>query len=93
MRIAGVDVGKVEGLKIEGDHVVMKFNVGSQSFGTESRLAVKTDTILGKKVLEIEARGYQTLRPGPRCRWAKHNALPDLRRVLRRHQGRPGLEH
>ncbi len=64
VRIAGVDVGKVEGLKIDGDHIVVQFNAGTAQFGTESRLAVKTDTILGKKVLELEARGNQPLRPG-----------------------------
>src|SRR6202161_3828779 len=64
VRIAGVDVGQVEAIKIEGDHVVMKFSTGSDTIGTESRLAIKTDTILGKKVLEIEPRGTQTLRPG-----------------------------
>src|SRR6201993_4229327 len=64
VRIAGVDVGQVEGIKIDGDHVVMKFSTGSNTIGTESRLAIKTDTILGKKVLEIEPRGTQTLRPG-----------------------------
>lgn len=64
VRIAGVDVGKVEGLKIDGDHIVVQFNAGTATFGTESRIAVKTDTILGKKVLELEARGNQPLRPG-----------------------------
>jgi phospholipid/cholesterol/gamma-HCH transport system substrate-binding protein len=64
VRITGVAVGKVEGLKIDGDHVVIKFSIGGNTIGTESRLAVKTDTILGKKVLEIEPRGTQMLRPG-----------------------------
>jgi phospholipid/cholesterol/gamma-HCH transport system substrate-binding protein len=64
VRIAGVDVGQVEAIKIDGDHVVMKFSTGTETIGTESRLAIKTDTILGKKVLEIEPRGTQTLRPG-----------------------------
>src|ERR1700759_1738792 len=64
VRIAGVDVGQVEAINIDGDHVVMKFSTGSETIGTESRLAIKTDTILGKKVLEIEPRGTQTLRPG-----------------------------
>src|ERR1700760_1351007 len=64
VRIAGVDVGQVEAIKIDGDHVVMKFSTGSDTIGTESRLAIKTDTILGKKVLEIEPRGTTTLRPG-----------------------------
>jgi phospholipid/cholesterol/gamma-HCH transport system substrate-binding protein len=64
VRIAGMDVGRVEGAKIEGDHIVVKFSIGTQTIGTESRLAIKTDTILGKKILEIEARGNEPLRPG-----------------------------
>jgi phospholipid/cholesterol/gamma-HCH transport system substrate-binding protein len=63
VRIAGLDVGTVEALKIAGDHIVIKFSTGRNTIGTESRLAIKTDTILGKKVLEIEPRGTQTLRP------------------------------
>ena len=64
VRITGVDVGKVEALTIDGDHVMIKFTIGANTIGTESRLAIKTDTILGKKALEIEPRGTQTLRPG-----------------------------
>src|SRR6201993_941480 len=64
VRIAGMDVGKIEGLGIDGDHIKVQFNMGSATIGTESRMAIRTDTILGKKVLEIEARGAQTLRPG-----------------------------
>src|ERR1700744_5151104 len=63
VRIAGLTVGQVQDIKIDGDHVVMKFSTGSNTIGTESRLAIKTDTILGKKVLEIDPRGAQTLRP------------------------------
>src|ERR1700757_688943 len=64
VRISGVNVGTVQALDIDGDHVVIKFSMGSETSGAESRLAIRTDTILGKKVLEIEARGAQTLRPG-----------------------------
>ena len=53
----------VEAMEIDGDHVVMGFSTGGNTIGTESRLAINTDTILGKKVLEIEPRGAQTLRP------------------------------
>lgn len=63
VRITGVDVGKVESLKIDGDHVLVGFGTGANPIGTESRLAVRTDTILGRKVLEIEPRGAQQLRP------------------------------
>jgi phospholipid/cholesterol/gamma-HCH transport system substrate-binding protein len=63
VRISGVEVGAVQGLEIDGDHVVIKFSIGSNTIGTESRLAIRTDTVLGKKVLEIEPRGTQILRP------------------------------
>ncbi|MBV8787021.1 MAG: MCE family protein, partial [Mycobacterium sp.] len=64
VRIAGMDVGKVEGLKIDGDHILLKFSIGTNTIGTESRLAIKTDTILGKKILDVEALGTKPLRPG-----------------------------
>jgi phospholipid/cholesterol/gamma-HCH transport system substrate-binding protein len=64
VRILGMDVGTVQDLKIDGDHVVMKFSTGTRTIGTESRLAIRTDTLLGKKVLEIEPRGTLPLRPG-----------------------------
>jgi phospholipid/cholesterol/gamma-HCH transport system substrate-binding protein len=64
VRIAGTDVGSVEDVAIDGDHIVMKFSIGTNTIGTESRLMIRTDTILGKKVLEIEPRGNQPLRPG-----------------------------
>ncbi len=64
VRITGVNVGIVQALDIDGDHVVIKFTIGGNTIGTESWLAIKTDTILGKKVLEIEPRGTRTLRPG-----------------------------
>jgi phospholipid/cholesterol/gamma-HCH transport system substrate-binding protein len=64
VRITGVNVGAVQAIDIGGDHVVIKFTIGSNTIGTESRLAIKTDTLLGKKVLEIEPRGSKTLRPG-----------------------------
>jgi phospholipid/cholesterol/gamma-HCH transport system substrate-binding protein len=64
VRIAGLNVGKVEDLKIDGDHISIKFSIGTNTIGTESRLAIRTDTLLGRKVLEIETRGNQSLQPG-----------------------------
>ncbi len=64
VRISGVKVGKVEGFDIDGDHVVIKFSIGGNTIGTESRIAIKTDTLLGKKVLEIEPRGSRRLQAG-----------------------------
>jgi phospholipid/cholesterol/gamma-HCH transport system substrate-binding protein len=66
VRIAGVDVGVIQAVKIDGDHVVIQFTTGGKPIGSESRLAIRTDTILGKKVLEVEPRGTQMLRPNAR---------------------------
>src|ERR1700720_4000870 len=63
VRIAGVDVGKVGSMEIDGDKVKIGYSLDGTQIGTESRAAIKTDTILGKKELEIEPRGTQTLRP------------------------------
>jgi phospholipid/cholesterol/gamma-HCH transport system substrate-binding protein len=63
VRIAGVDVGTVQSLAIDGDHVQMGFSLNGNQIGTDSRLAIRTDTILGKKVLEVEPRGTKTLEP------------------------------
>jgi phospholipid/cholesterol/gamma-HCH transport system substrate-binding protein len=64
VRVLGMDVGTVQDIKIDGNHVVMKFTTGTRTIGSESRLAIRTDTLLGKKVLEIEPRGSRPLRPG-----------------------------
>ncbi len=64
VRIAGMTVGDVQALQIDGDRVLIKFTTGTNTFGTASRVAVKTDTILGRKVLEVEPRGTRRLRPG-----------------------------
>jgi phospholipid/cholesterol/gamma-HCH transport system substrate-binding protein len=57
VRIDGMDAGRVESLNIERNHILVGFTVGSNTIGTASTLAIRTDTILGKKVLEIHAHG------------------------------------
>lgn len=64
VRITGMDVGAVQEIKIATGRVVVRFTTGAATIGTRSRLAIQTDTILGRKVLEIEPRGTDTLRPG-----------------------------
>jgi phospholipid/cholesterol/gamma-HCH transport system substrate-binding protein len=63
VRITGMDVGHVQEIKIATGHVVVRFTLGHNTIGNESRLAVHTDTILGRKVLDIEPRGGEPLRP------------------------------
>lgn len=61
VRIAGVDVGEVMSTEIEGDKVVVGFTLGGTQIGADSRAAIRTDTILGRKNIEIEPRGSTAL--------------------------------
>jgi phospholipid/cholesterol/gamma-HCH transport system substrate-binding protein len=62
VRIAGVDVGEVRSFDIEGDKVKIGYSLGGVQIGTDSRAAIRTDTILGRKNLEIEPRGTKALK-------------------------------
>ncbi|HEY7053456.1 MAG TPA: MCE family protein [Mycobacterium sp.] len=62
VRVAGVDVGVVRSTKIEGDHIVVGFTLPGMQVGEDSRASIRTDTILGRKNVEIEPRGAQVLR-------------------------------
>lgn len=62
VRIAGVDVGEVRSMAIDGDKVVVGYSLGGTEIGTDSRAAIRTDTILGRRNLEIEPRGTKPLR-------------------------------
>ncbi|HVK30535.1 MAG TPA: MCE family protein [Nocardioides sp.] len=57
VRVAGVKVGKVTGIELEGDQVRVSFRVKGVSLGDESTAAVKIKTLLGKKYLSIDPLG------------------------------------
>ena len=63
VEIAGVNVGLVRSLEIRGDKVLIGFSLTGKTIGTRSRVAIRTDTILGRKNMEIEPRGSEPLRP------------------------------
>ena len=63
VRIAGMNVGDVKSMDIDGDKVRIGFTLGGQTIGTDSRAAIRTDTILGRKNIEIQPRGSKTLAP------------------------------
>ncbi|KUI05424.1 mammalian cell entry protein [Mycolicibacterium acapulense] len=62
VRIAGVDVGLVKSMRIDGDKVVIGYSLGGTQIGKDSRAAIRTDTILGRRNIEIEPRGTEPLR-------------------------------
>jgi phospholipid/cholesterol/gamma-HCH transport system substrate-binding protein len=62
VRIAGVDIGSVRSMAIDGDKVVIGYSLAGTQIGTQSRAAIRTDTILGRRNIEIEPRGTDPLR-------------------------------
>ncbi|MGH3959045.1 MCE family protein [Mycobacterium sp.] len=61
VEIAGVNVGLVRSLAIKDDKVLIGFSLTGKTIGTQSRAAVRTDTILGRKNMQIEPRGSDPL--------------------------------
>jgi len=64
VRVSGYDVGQIKSLKIDGDRVKVGFTLGDYRIGEDSRVSIRTDTILGKRVMEIDPRGSKTLGVG-----------------------------
>ncbi|MDQ1626597.1 MAG: phospholipid/cholesterol/gamma-HCH transport system substrate-binding protein [Actinomycetota bacterium] len=62
VRIAGVKVGKVTGVDLEGAHVRVDFKVSrSTDLGTLTSATVRIKTILGQKFLALDPAGKGTL--------------------------------
>lgn len=58
VRIAGVRVGKVDSVELDGDQVKVAFKVDSgEDFGTDTRAAIKVKTLLGAMFLSLEPAG------------------------------------
>jgi phospholipid/cholesterol/gamma-HCH transport system substrate-binding protein len=65
VRIAGVRVGKVDSIELEGDHVKVSFRVKTDSqFGTETGASIRVNTLLGAMYLALEPAGSGQLDSG-----------------------------
>ncbi|HEY8372888.1 MAG TPA: MCE family protein [Pseudonocardiaceae bacterium] len=90
VRVAGVKVGKVLDVELEGDHVLVTFRVDDAWVGDQSTAAIKIKTVLGQKYLALDPQGTQPLDPGqpiPRERtlapYDVNQALGDLSTTVR----------
>lgn len=65
VRVAGVSVGKIKQIELQGDHVQIKFllNTGT-SFGPETTAAIKVKTLLGSLYLALFPKGSGQLPTG-----------------------------
>ena len=65
VRIAGVRVGKVEKVELDGNHVRVAFRIDSDSgFGDDTRASIKVKTLLGAMFLALEPAGPGQLATG-----------------------------
>jgi phospholipid/cholesterol/gamma-HCH transport system substrate-binding protein len=65
VRIAGVRVGKVTSVGLDGDHVKVAFRITKGAdFGTESGAEIKVKTLLGQMFLALEPKGGGQLKKG-----------------------------
>jgi phospholipid/cholesterol/gamma-HCH transport system substrate-binding protein len=66
VRVAGVKVGKVEGLALEDGAVTVEFRVKDAFVGDRSEAAIKIETVLGAKYVALVPRGAEPLDPDER---------------------------
>ncbi|MFW0871864.1 MCE family protein [Rhodococcoides corynebacterioides] len=57
VEMAGVTVGTVTGIEVDGDAVLVRFTMTDVAAGADSRLSIATETVLGTKSLRVESRG------------------------------------
>ncbi len=64
VRIAGVRVGKVRSIELDGDEVKVGFQVKNAEFGEETEAAIKVKTILGSMFVALVPAGDGQLEEG-----------------------------
>lgn len=64
VRVAGVKVGKVTDVELDGAQVKVSFKVKDAWLGDKTSAAIKIKTLLGQKYLALDPVGDKTLDPG-----------------------------
>ena len=68
VRIAGIKVGHVSDVELDGDKVLVSFKVKDAWVGDQSRAEIKIKTLLGQKFLSLEPEGVNALDPDNRIK-------------------------
>src|SRR4029077_6695479 len=79
VQVAGFEVGEVKSVELDGPHVLITFTVSKDiRLRDRTEAAVKTKSLLGAKILEVDPRGDGTLSgPIPTERTTPAYQLPD----------------
>ncbi|WP_124711541.1 MCE family protein [Gordonia insulae] len=63
VRVAGVKVGEVDGVSLDGNRVDVKFRVTNTWIGDQTQASIQIKTILGQKYLALNPRGSEPADP------------------------------
>ncbi|KJF20515.1 MCE family protein [Rhodococcus sp. AD45-ID] len=78
VRIAGVKVGKVTSVDLDGDRVLVDFKVKDAWVGDQTSASIQIKTILGQKYLALDPRGTENLDPKDRIPLERTTAPYDV---------------
>lgn len=83
VRIAGIKVGSVSDVELDGDRVLVSFKVKDAWVGDRSRADIKIKTLLGQKYLSLDPAGQDVLDPGTRIPLERTTAPYDVLEAFR----------
>jgi len=83
VRVAGVRVGKVKAVDLDGDHVKVEFLIDSGTeFGTQTGAQIKVKTLLGQMFLSLEPDGSGQLAEGSTIPTSRTKSPYDVVKVM-----------
>jgi phospholipid/cholesterol/gamma-HCH transport system substrate-binding protein len=82
VRVAGVKVGSVTGISLDGDRVKVSFRVKDAWVGDASTVAIAIKTLLGSKYLALDPLGTKPQQPGDRIPLARTTAPLDVTKAF-----------
>lgn len=83
VQVAGIRVGRVSGIDLAGDHVVVNFTVDSGvRFGTDTTASIEVLNLLGEKFVNLRPAGPGVTKAGSTIPLRRTNASYDIVRVF-----------
>src|SRR3954463_12692633 len=78
VQIAGIRVGRVDDIKIGGDHVTVALNLKGATLGDKPQASVQVLNLLGEKYLELTPKGSGELKGGGTIPVSRTNGSYDI---------------
>ena len=78
VQIAGIRVGRVDSIKISGDHVTANVNVKGATLGDKTQASVQVLNLLGEKYLELTPKGAGEMHGGDTIPVSRTNGSYDI---------------